>query len=40
MKPANPASHGKLLASIGSKLAKIEKSDMPELSAGPRAFNE
>jgi hypothetical protein len=40
MKPANPARHGKLLASIGSKLAKIEKSDMPELSAGPRAFNE
>ena len=40
MKPANPARHGELLASIEDTLAKIEKSDIPELSAGPQAFNE
>lgn len=40
MKSAKSARHGELLASIEDKLAKIEKSDIPELSASPSAFNE
>lgn len=40
MRPANPVRQGELLASIESTLAEIEKSDIPELNAGPRAFHE
>jgi len=40
MKPANPVWHRELLASIEDTLFEIEKSGMPDLSAGPQAFND
>ncbi len=40
MKPSNPAGIGGLTTSIESMLAEIEKSDVPELNAGPNAFYE
>lgn len=40
MEPANSRSYEELLASIENTLAKIEKSDIPELNAGPNAFSE
>ncbi len=39
MRPAQPNKSAELLASIESTLSEIEKSGIPELSAGPDAFD-